>query len=152
MIKCNKNHEFKVDDVEIISYPIYKLGKNITYYSKLSRILYNTILKLNFEKNLTGIIFSYVIGISGSKHFFPLIIKKDEELIAAVEIVLYASELNDIILRTIVKSLDINSKILLITIKGQPDLKFASILNPDRIKIINVDSEEEISQKILENI
>jgi len=73
-------------------------------------------------------------------------------LIAAVEIVLYASELNDIILRTIVKSLDINSKILLITIKGQPDLKFASILNPDRIKIINVDSEEEISQKILENI
>jgi hypothetical protein len=152
LIKCNNNHEFKVDETEIINYPIYKLGKNVSYYSKLTNILYHTSLRINFEKNLNALVFSSVSGISGSRHFFPLVIKKDDNLVAAVEIILDISELHNILLKTIVKSLDIDGKVFLIMMQKLDVSKFAAILNPERIKIINVNSEEEIPEKIISNL
>jgi hypothetical protein len=109
-------------------------------------------LRINFEKNLNALVFSSVSGISGSRHFFPLVIKKDDKLVAAVEIILDISELHNILLKTIVKSLDIDGKVFLIMMQKVDVSKFATILNPERIKIISVNSEEEIPEKIISNL
>jgi hypothetical protein len=69
-----------------------------------------------------------------------------------VEIILDISELHNILLKTIVKSLDIDGKVFLIMMQKVDISKFATILNPERIKIINVNSEEEIPEKIISNL
>jgi hypothetical protein len=109
-------------------------------------------LRINSEKNLNALAFSSVIGISGSEHFFPLVIKKDDKLVAAGEIILDVSELHYILLKTIVKSLDIDGKVFLIMMQKVDVSKFTAILNPERIKIISVNSEEEIPEKIISNL
>lgn len=152
ILKCSNNHKFKVDEAEILNYPVYKFGKQITYYAKLADILYRTSIRLNFEKGLNALVLSPVIGLSGAKYVFPLVIKKDDKLIAVVELLLDARDKDQRIIDLLAKSFDLESKIYLITFNDINITKFTRVINPERIKIIYIKSEEEIPLKLVSEI
>lgn len=152
ILKCGDNHKFKVDEADILNYPIYKFGKQIIYYSKLADILYGSAMRLNSEKGLDALVLFPVVGMSGTKYVFPLVIKRDDELLAVVELLLDARDKDQRIIELLAKSVDLECKVYLIVLNDINITKFTRIINPERIKIIYVKSEEEIPLKLVSEI
>jgi len=148
MLLCEEGHDFKIDRQELRIFPIYRLGEALRTMPRMMTHLTETKMLLS-EHQTESVLLAQVKGMSGSTYIAPLLVPGIPPLIA--DFMLDEEGWEFQVLQTIKKSVDLNSRILLV-VKDRLLEFVRDMVNPERITVIMFDDESTIPKLATEAI
>jgi phage FluMu protein Com len=158
LLSCRNAHESKIDQLELKSFPVYTLGRGISSVSneiELLKGIQSELARIDIESE----VFGSIIGESGIAHAVPLVIHGRRQQTAAVRhdklitvsLIPKSAELEPFLLETLMRCVDLNAIALLVAI-GKFDPKFEGLLNPRKIRLLEVRDEASVPQTVAREV
>jgi hypothetical protein len=160
---CRAGHSSKIDELELRSYPIYKLGNSAKGLSTL--LIQSRKLKESLDKReISSKILVNQKGASGANHIIPLLLSlpstsdkvdSDQKERIAIEFIDDASDIEKSLLQLLIKSADLDKIRMVIVCRG----RFGSvehiraIVNPKKVKVLLAEDDlEKLHEQILKEV
>jgi hypothetical protein len=152
---CQGGHESRIDELELVSFPIYKVGQKV--HEALAA--FETVAaaqKVLADKSYAAQMFAQVRGESGSLHIVPLLVTRNGmafaiEFIAGADYAKSGSQ----ILQIILKYADLSHFRVLLFASNSIKQSLEALVNPKKVKlvasVIIPPSSDEIVAEVLKN-
>jgi predicted RNA-binding Zn-ribbon protein involved in translation (DUF1610 family) len=141
---CERGHELKVDEPELRIYYVYRLGKALQTVPRIVKLLNSIKAKLT-ELGHNCVLLAKVTSPTGSVYITPLLVFGVPPLIA--DFILEETNWDVQVLGAIKKTAALNVRSLLVVKRGleQP---VKDMVNPERIKVVAFETEDEIADQV----
>lgn len=147
LIFCEKDHFSKINEMELVNYPVYRIAEE-SEEARARTIILSTIQETLKEKKVNSQIHVKIKGESGGTHTIPLLINTTPRIIVDF---ITQSNLQMRLLQVVTECVDLNATAILITKESlMPSVN--QIVNPERIRIISVSDESEIPAKVTDMV
>lgn len=141
---CERGHELKVDQAELRTFYVYRLGKALQTVPRIVELLNSIKTKLT-ERGHNCVLLAKVTSPNGSVYITPLLVFGVPPLIA--DFILEEATWEVQVLGAIKKTADLNVRSLLV-VKRDLEQGVKGMVNPERIKVIAFDDEGEIAKRV----
>jgi hypothetical protein len=137
-IACQGGHESRIDEVHLKPFPVYRVNDEIQSFAEVADYF------ISIQKALAGTrakaeVLGRVKGASGVTHIFPLVVEGERKVVV-VDFILDESGFDAKILQKILRGADLKHVVLLFVPESLAG-KIASIVNPDKIKLLSVSAD-----------
>jgi len=143
---CEREHELKVDELELRLFNVYRLGKALQTVPRIVELL-NAIKQKLTESGRNCVLLAKVTSPRGSVYITPLLVFGMPPLIA--DFILEESNWEVQVLGAIKKTADLNVRSLLV-VRKELEQSVKGMVNPERIKVITFENEGEIADRVPE--
>lgn len=148
LLKCSKGHQQRVDEINLKSYPVYRVSKRIIQF-KDTLVIAEKIRDYLMSMGIDAGVLHKITGKSQATHLIPIFIDTTPPI--CVDFILDDEDAKDQLMAVIVKSLDVDAYFIVATFtEVEPSL--ASVVNPEKIKLVSVkrDNAVEVILKEIE--
>ena len=141
---CERRHELKVDEPELRTFYVYRLGKALQTVPRIVELLNSIKAKLT-QRGHNCVLLAKVTSPNGSVYITPLLVFGVPPLIA--DFILEEATWEVQVLGAIKKTAELNVRSLLV-VKRDLEQPVKGMVNPERIKVVAFESEDEIADQV----
>lgn len=146
---CEKDHKNKIDELIIKKYPTYRLSDEMKKLVAIQDIVEEIGRKLAI-RGLKIEVFKQVRGISGVTYVVPIFIKNRPSVIVELG---FGEEIDErYLLSMMIEAADMPDSVMFLILPSNFKPELEKILNPEKIKIIKLDTLENSIDKVVHEL